>query len=183
VGTLQTTSNTLGSAPAGPAAPPTGTTVMAVPTRTFMIMAALQNRRYLVLGFVLLARGLSRRDRMICSRARTLIAATSHRMRLMWKLALYGMIQAGTTPGRGRNENGQDLEQGLCLSPRHEFTLTSSWTGHAVMPPIAHLGVRARQDYRARHPSRQSFGTTRRIRPDRGPEATWAQPLIREELS
>jgi hypothetical protein len=34
---------------------------------------------------------------------------------------------------------------------------------------------------RSLHPSRQSFGTARRIRND--PEATWAQPLSREELS
>ncbi len=59
--------------------------------------------------------------------------------------------------------------------------LTSSGPGHTGMP-VKCTQRRNPAISWERHLSRQSFGTTRRIRQLK-PEATWAQPLSREELS
>src|ERR1700760_1948385 len=47
------------------------------------------------------------------------------------------------------------------------FALTSSRPGHTGVPTHCTLGRRARGVTQAQHPSRQSFGTTRRIRLNR----------------
>jgi len=80
----------------------------------------------------------------------------------------------------------------------HRYRVAPSRTIHgtsaSVSPPL--VGATAEEVRRedidrqnrtvGQHPSRQSFGTARRIRAytkNARPEATWAQPLSREELS
>jgi hypothetical protein len=65
--------------------------------------------------------------------------------------------------------------------------------GYVFADPTSSAGTPTRRPKRGAlpdakaggHPSRRSFGTARRIRAYKSasPEATWAQPLSREELS
>ncbi len=89
-----------------------------------------------------------------------------------------------TEPGCGRGGTTLNLDTdevyrwySLCSSPPR----SRDARGRRVPQ---HIGEDARTERPHEHPSRQSFGTARRIR-DRNlrPEATWAQPLSREELS
>ena len=84
--------------------------------------------------------------------------------------------------GSGSKRNANESCTGSMFFGRIQFRFHLLTAGHARMPKF-----RTWDDDPPNgedpHPSRQSFGTTRRIRTKCGPEATWAQPLIREELS
>jgi hypothetical protein len=85
---------------------------------------------------------------------------TSRRLPWVRELARHKLIQAEATPGSGGNETAINLnsdyrQDSIPLSP-------PQGQGTRGRRHVAHRDEAARD--RARHPSRQSFGTTRRIR-------------------